>query len=123
MQRFAEQIQPQPRLRDGRFHQLSHRVICGIAARNDVALLGRPRDGARSRIMQLRYDLRPLVVRADARIVEQRIQVLHIARIDAVVAGGDGLCLRGCVPRLQSQPLRQTEMNVAFERVHGRTSD
>src|SRR5438552_15627579 len=86
----------------------------GVASRHDVALLGRPVNHAGRRIVLLRYVLGRVIVGADAAVDENRIQILHVARVDAIVADGDRLRLRRREAGLQRKPLRQAEMHVAL---------
>ena len=86
----------------------------GVASRDDVALLGRPGNRAGRRIVVLRYGLCCVIVGADAAVDENRIQILHVARVDAIVADGDRLRLRRREAGLQRKPLRQAEMHVAL---------
>ena len=64
---------------------------------------------------------RPDVVLADARVHQIKIDVLHVARIDPLIAGSDRRSRSLIKSGLEREPLRQAEMDVAFERGDGLT--
>ena len=61
------------------------------------------------------YFLRNARIALEACVVEDRVDELHVARVDALVADRDGLRLCERESGLYSQPFRQAEMDVALE--------
>ena len=115
MQRLTESEQHVIRLAGGHLDDVQSRLLRRVAARQDRARLRRTGKGAGRGIVTFPRQFRSQVVLGDACVGKHWPHVLHVARFDALVADGDGLGRLFIETRLQRQPLRQSEVHIAFE--------
>ena len=59
--------------------------------------------------------LRPHIIRAETRVHQDIVDELHIPRVHALIAGGDGFCLPFAETRFECEPHSQPVMDVAFK--------
>ena len=95
----------------------------GIAARRHRA---KPRcawDGTQSGIVMSASALHPHIVLADARVHEDVINVLHVARVDPLIAGRDSPRFAFLEAGFARQPLGEAVMHVALEGERSRAEE
>jgi hypothetical protein len=121
VERFPKQIQTIKRLVGWNLGRTDREFHRDLAAGRHDARFGRAGKRARRGKVMRAGAPRPDVVLADARVHQIEIDVLHIARIDPLIAGGDRRGRSLIESSLECEPLRQAEMDVALEGSDGLT--